>query len=105
MTFDNNYFNALYQGIQIGGYTKLIENILGNIEVMMNCDYLEHREELNKTSKKIVFTGPIDAYLNINSEFWSTDLLGLKMRYLIFKIYMVMQLLIIQTERTPYGPV
>lgn len=62
MTFDNNYFNALYQGIPIGGYTKLIENILGNIEVKLNCDYLEHREEFNKLAKKIVYTGPIDAF-------------------------------------------
>lgn len=64
LTFDNNYFNALYQGIPIGGYTKLIENILDNIEVRLNCDYLEHRDELNKLVKKIVFTGPIDAFYN-----------------------------------------
>lgn len=64
LTFDNNYFNALYQGIPIGGYTKLIKNILGNIEVWLNCDYLKHREKLNKLAEKIVYTGPIDAYFD-----------------------------------------
>lgn len=64
LTFDNNYFNALYQGIPVGGYTKLIENILEGIEVRLNCDYLENREELNKLAKKIVYTGPIDAYFD-----------------------------------------
>ena len=62
LTFDNNYFNALYQGIPVGGYTKMIENILDGIEVRLNCDYLENREELNKLAKKVVYTGPIDAF-------------------------------------------
>jgi len=62
LTFDNNYFNALYQGIPMGGYTKLIENILENIEVRLNCDYLENRDELDKLADKIVYTGAIDAY-------------------------------------------
>lgn len=62
LTFDNNYFNALYQGIPMGGYTKLIENILENIEVRLNCDYLESRDELDKLADKIVYTGAIDAY-------------------------------------------
>lgn len=61
-TFDNNYFNALYQGIPVGGYTKLIENLLSGIEVRLNCDYLKNREELNKLAKKIVYSGPIDAF-------------------------------------------
>lgn len=64
LTFDNNYFNASYQGIPIGGYTKLIKNILGNIEVWLNCDYLKHRKKLNKLAEKIVYTGPIDAYFD-----------------------------------------
>lgn len=63
-TFDNNYFNALYQGIPIGGYTKLIENLLDGIEVRLNTDYLSNKEEYNKLAKKIVYTGPIDAYFN-----------------------------------------
>lgn len=64
LTFDNNYFNALYQGIPVGGYTKMIENILDGIEVRLNCDYLENREELNKLVKKVVYTGPIDAFFD-----------------------------------------
>ena len=62
LTFDNNYFNALYQGIPIGGYTKLVKNLLDGIEVRLNCDYLEHKQELDALAKKIVYTGPIDAY-------------------------------------------
>ena len=62
LTFDNNYFNALYQGIPIGGYTKLVENLLKGIEVRLNCDYFENREELGALADKIVYTGPIDAW-------------------------------------------
>ncbi len=62
LTFDNNYFNALYQGIPIGGYTKMIENMLSGIEVRLGTDYLADREELNLLAKKVVYTGPIDAY-------------------------------------------
>ena len=61
-TFDNNYFNALYQGIPIGGYTKMIENILDGIEVVLGEDYLIDRKKWDDITKKIVFTGPIDAF-------------------------------------------
>ena len=63
-TFDNNYFNALYQGIPIGGYTKLIEKMLEGIEVRLNVDYLENKEELDKLAEKVIYTGPIDAYFD-----------------------------------------
>ena len=62
LTFDNNYFNALYQGIPIGGYTKLVENLLEGIEVRLNCDYLENKAELDAMAMRVVYTGPIDAY-------------------------------------------
>jgi len=61
-TFDNNYFNALYQGIPIGGYTGMIENMLAGIEVRLNTDYLQNRAEYNSIAEKIIFTGPIDEY-------------------------------------------
>lgn len=64
LTYDNNYFNALYQGIPMGGYTKMVENILEGVEVRLNVDYLEHREELDALAKKVIYTGPIDAYFN-----------------------------------------
>ena len=64
LTFDNNYFNALYQGIPIGGYTKMIANLLDGIEVKLNTDYLKHRVELNALADKVVYTGPIDAYFD-----------------------------------------
>ena len=64
LTYDNNYFNALYQGIPMGGYTKMVENILEGVEVRLNVDYLEHREELDVLAKKVIYTGPIDAYFD-----------------------------------------
>lgn len=63
-TFDNNYFNALYQGIPVGGYTKMVENMLEGIEVRLNTDYLENKAELDKLADKVVYTGAIDAYFN-----------------------------------------
>lgn len=64
LTFDNNYFDALYQGIPIGGYTKMVENMLEGIEVRLGVDYLENKEELDKLADKVIYTGPIDAYFN-----------------------------------------
>ena len=62
LTFDNNYFNALYQGIPVGGYTRLVENLLAGIEVRLGVDYLQHKDELDALAEKVVYTGPIDAY-------------------------------------------
>lgn len=64
LTFDNNYFDALYQGIPIGGYTKMIQNLLDGIEVRLNTDYLIHRTELDALAEKIIYTGPIDAFFD-----------------------------------------
>ena len=63
-TFDNNYFNALYQGIPMGGYTKMVENMLEGIEVQLGVDYLEKKAELDELADKVIYTGPIDAYFN-----------------------------------------
>jgi UDP-galactopyranose mutase len=62
LTFDNNYFNALYQGIPIGGYTKMVARLLDGIEVRLNVDYLANKDELDRLARKVVYTGPIDAY-------------------------------------------
>lgn len=61
-TYDNNYFNALYQGIPCGGYTKMVQKMLNNCDVKLNTDYLENRSELNQLAEKIIYTGPIDSY-------------------------------------------
>ncbi len=61
-TFDNNYFNALYQGIPVGGYTRLVENLLDGIEVRLNVDYLQDKKALDALAERVVYTGPIDAY-------------------------------------------
>ena len=64
LTYDNNYFNALYQGIPMGGYTKMVQKILDGIEVVLGVDYLKDRAKWNGMAKKIVYTGPIDAYFD-----------------------------------------
>ena len=63
-TFDTNYFNALYQGIPIGGYTAMIQNMLQGIDVQLNADYLENKAHWDGLAKKVVYTGPIDRYYN-----------------------------------------
>ena len=62
LTFDNNYFNALYQGIPVGGYTRMVERMLDGIEVRLRTDYLAEKEAWDHLAKRIVYTGPIDAY-------------------------------------------
>ena len=64
LTFDNNYFNALYQGIPIGGYTQMVANMLKGIEVRLGVDYLVHKEEYDALARRIVYTGPVDAYFD-----------------------------------------
>ena len=63
-TYDNNYFNDRYQGIPEGGYTQIIEKMIEGIEVKLNYDYFEHKEELDKVCSKVIYTGPIDQYFN-----------------------------------------
>ena len=64
LTFDNNYFNALYQGIPVGGYTKMVANLLDGIEVRLNEDYLEKKAEYDAMAEKVIYTGAIDAYFD-----------------------------------------
>lgn len=64
LTFDNNYFNALYQGVPMGGYTKLVSNLLDDIEVCLNVDYLKQKDGLDALADKVVFTGAIDEYFD-----------------------------------------
>lgn len=64
LTFDNNYFNALYQGIPEKGYTKMVENMLDGIEVRLNTNYLDEKEKWNAMADKVIYTGPIDAYFD-----------------------------------------
>ena len=64
LTFDNNYFNALYQGIPMGGYTRMVENMLAGIDVSLGVDYLEQKQALDSLADKVVYTGPVDAYFD-----------------------------------------
>ena len=83
-TFDNNYFNDLYQGIPIGGYTKIIENMLDGIEVKLNTDFFDDKEKWINIAEKIIFTGMIDQYYDycygeleyrgLNFEFETLDM-------------------------------
>lgn len=61
-TYDNNYFNDSYQGIPVGGYTRMVERMLEGVEIRLNTDYFQAREELDKLADRVVFTGMIDAY-------------------------------------------
>ena len=62
LTFDNNYFNALYQGIPVGGYTRMVANLLDGIEVRLNEDYLAKKAEYDAMADKVIYTGAIDEY-------------------------------------------
>lgn len=64
LTFDNNYFNALFQGIPVGGYTKMVANMLDDIEVKTCIDYLEDKDGWNAKAGKVIYTGPVDAYFD-----------------------------------------
>lgn len=62
--YDNNYFNDKYQGIPIGGYTKMVEKMLAGVEVRLNTDYFANKEKLDAEAENVVFTGMIDEYYN-----------------------------------------
>ncbi len=62
LTFDNNYFNARYQGIPMGGYTQMVANMLAGVEVQLNVDYLENKDQWDAMADKVVYTGSIDSY-------------------------------------------
>ena len=62
LTFDNNYFNSLYQGIPVGGYTRMVASMLGDTEVKLGVDYLEDKEYWDSQADTVIYTGPIDAY-------------------------------------------
>ena len=64
LIYDNNYFNDKYQGIPIGGYTKLVENMLNGIEVKLNSDFFKNREEYMNIANKIIYTGAIDEFFD-----------------------------------------
>ena len=84
LTFDNNYFSALYQGIPIGGYTKMVEKMLDGVEVRLGVDYLKDREALDVMAETTVYTGPVDAFygycfgpLEYRSVRFETELLNM----------------------------
>ena len=64
LTFDNNYFNALYQGIPVGGYTKMVGNMLRGVDVKLSIDYLANKEKWDSMAEHVIYTGPIDAYFH-----------------------------------------
>ena len=84
-TYDNNYFNALYQGIPVGGYTKMVKNMFGDTEIMFDTDYLADKEKFDAMAEKVVYTGPVDAYfgyrlgtLQYRSVRFETELLDME---------------------------
>lgn len=63
-TFDNNYFNDPYQGIPVGGYTKIFEQMLDGVEVRLSTDFLSNKEEYMAMAEHVLYTGPIDAFFD-----------------------------------------
>ncbi|MCR4622765.1 MAG: UDP-galactopyranose mutase [Clostridiales bacterium] len=63
-TYDTNYFDALYQGIPTGGYTRMVANMLNGVETLTDVDYLKDREHLRKAADRVIFTGAIDEYFD-----------------------------------------
>jgi UDP-galactopyranose mutase len=61
-TYDNNYFNSIYQGIPVGGYTAMAERMIDGVEIKLNTDYLAGRGSNNRLADKIIYSGPIDEY-------------------------------------------
>ena len=83
-TYDNNYFDALYQGIPVGGYTKIIKSLLKGTDILLETDYLKNKAEYAKLAKKIIFTGPIDSFfdyslgtLEYRTVKFKTEILGI----------------------------
>ena len=83
LTYDNNYFNAKYQGIPIGGYTKLVRNMLQGADIILGTDYFDEKEKYDKMAKKVIYTGAIDEYfgyefgnLEYRSVSFETELLN-----------------------------
>lgn len=62
--YDNNYFNDIYQGIPVGGYTAMVEKMIEGIEVILNTDYLEDKIKWDAIADKVIYTGPIDSYFD-----------------------------------------
>ena len=63
-TFDNNYFNDLWQGIPVGGYNRLTDSLLQDVEVRTGVDFLQHRDELLSLAERVLYTGAIDAWFD-----------------------------------------
>lgn len=92
MTFDNNYFNAAYQGIPVGGYTKLVERMLEGIEVRLNEDYLKNKAKWDALAEKSYIPAPSMPTLDISSVLLNTALSDLKQKFWISPISRVMPL-------------
>ena len=95
LTFDNNYFNALYQGIPVGGYTKMVENMLEGIDVKLGVDYFDNKSEYDAMASKVVYTGAIDAYFDYKLGTLEYRSVRFENESLIFLIFREMQQLII----------
>ncbi len=79
-TYDNNYFNDLYQGIPIGGYNKITEKLFEGCEIRLGADYLLTRRKYDALADKVVYTGTIDSYFDYCFENSSTAVCGLRRR-------------------------
>ena len=101
LTFDNNYFNALYQGIPMGGYTKMVDKMLMGIEVRTGIDYFDVRDLNEYRAATVIYTGPIDAYLITHWERLNTGVSVLTHSFLTYPISRAMRLSIIRMMKHP----
>ena len=98
-TYDNNYFNDLYQGIPIGGYNVLIEKLFEGAEIWTGIDFLENREKYMAMGDKTIYTGAIDAYYDFCFGKLNTGLYALRRKFWIQKIIRELPSSIIQIVR------
>ena len=90
-TYDNNYFNDRFQGIPMGGYTRIVEKMLEGCEVRTGTDYFKFRKEHSEIAEKIVFTGMIDEYFDYRLGRWNTAVSASRRRFWTVKITRAMR--------------
>jgi UDP-galactopyranose mutase len=101
-TYDNNYFNDKYQGIPVGGYNKLIEGLLKDSELRLNCDFFKNRYELEEIAHRTVFTGQIDEYFGYKYGFLEYRSLRFEEEKLLIKNYQGNAVVNYTEKRVPY---
>jgi len=101
-TFDNNYYNDTFQGVPIGGYTPIFKKLLERCDVHLGVDYLEHRAELNGQTRRLLYTGALDAFFDY--RFGPLEYRGLRFEHERFPMsnYQGVAVMNFTDNETPY---